>query len=744
MPQVAIIGLGLIGGSILQGLYERKFASRLVACDKSSMVKLAKEQGLVNLATTDIATAIAGVDMIVIATPTKAIEGVLREIFAAIVAGVVKYSVIITDVASTKGNILTYAEAIFGTVPAHFVPAHPIAGAEKSGFSHRNAQLFVGHQVIVCPHAGIDKKALHRVKQLWQTLGAYISEMDAVRHDTILAHTSHLPHLLAYNLTYQLACHSDNLDIFRYAAGGFRDFSRIAASDPTMWHDIFLANKTAILVALDAYEAHLGALRQLINTENSQKLQERLTTAKDARTHFGYMLLNTRSQAEATTMQTYRITPTTQSITGTIRVASDKSISHRTIMLGSLADGVTRVRHFLNGDDALCTLQAFQAMGVKIEQDGDSLTIYGVGIDGLCAPVKPLDMGNSGTSMRLLAGILAAQSFDSVLVGDVSLSKRPMERVAEPLRLMGADIQSTGAKGTAPLAIKGGQTLHGIDYRLPVASAQIKSCLLLAGLFAQGQTTIDEPKVSRDHSERMLQAFGYTVDKVGERISIVGGGRLTACDIVVPADISSAAFFMVLASIAKDGKLTLSDVGINPTRTGVIDILSLMGADITLHNTRQLGGEPVADITVRPATLHGIDIPEHLVPLAIDEFPVLFIAASCAIGQTRLTGAKELRVKESDRISVMAEGLAVLGVTCRVLDDGIIITGKGDSNAPIFTGGTIDAQHDHRIAMSFSVAAARASDEIVITGTETVNSSFPDFARLACQVGLPLTVCHAP
>lgn len=439
--------------------------------------------------------------------------------------------------------------------------------------------------------------------------------------------------------------------------------------------------------------------------------------------------------------QSYHITPS-HAISGIISVPGDKSISHRSIMLGALADGVTHVSGFLEGEDALATLQAFCDMGVEIHRDGDKVTIHGVGVDGLKAPKDALYMGNSGTSMRLLAGILSAQAFDSVMTGDVSLSKRPMERVAKPLREMGALIQTTGEKGTAPLSITGGQKLSAIEYALPVASAQIKSCLILASLWANGTTTIIEPEISRDHTERMLNAFGYPVKTDGNKISITGGGRLTATDIVVPSDISSAAFFMVLGAIGHGEGLTIQKVGMNPTRTGVIDILRLMGADISISNQTVVGGEPIADITVRPSELVGIDIPEHLVPLAIDEFPALFIASACAIGQTKLTGAKELRVKESDRIQVMADGLMTLGVDCTVLGDGIIINGKGISGEknPIFGGGEIISHHDHRIAMSFAVASARASDEIVIRGTQTVATSFPNFTELANQAGLNINV----
>jgi 3-phosphoshikimate 1-carboxyvinyltransferase len=424
-------------------------------------------------------------------------------------------------------------------------------------------------------------------------------------------------------------------------------------------------------------------------------------------------------------------------VQGTARVPGDKSISHRAVMLGALADGVTRVSGFLEGEDALATLNAFRAMGVEIEgPEQGRVTIHGVGMQGLRAPAAPLDMGNSGTSMRLLAGLLAGQTFTTTLTGDASLTRRPMARVADPLRTMGAVID-TAADGRPPLTIRGKGQLKAMDYVLPMASAQVKSCVLLAGLYADGVTRVTEPAPTRDHTERMLAGFGYPVQRDGATASLAGGGRLTACDIEVPGDISSAAFFMVAASIAPDSDLTLTHVGVNPTRTGVIDILKLMGADITLSNARTVGGEPVADIRVRSAKLRGIDIPAELVPLAIDEFPVLFVAAACAEGRTVLRGAEELRVKESDRIQVMADGLRSMGVTAEPTPDGIVIDG-----GPL-AGGEVHSHDDHRIAMSFSVAGLIATGPIRIRGCEVVATSFPSFVELASAAGLHIEQRHA-
>lgn len=403
-------------------------------------------------------------------------------------------------------------------------------------------------------------------------------------------------------------------------------------------------------------------------------------------------------------------------------------------MLGALAEGTTTVSGFLEGEDCLATLRAFRAMGVRIDgPERGQVTVHGVGLRGLHPPAEVLDMGNSGTSMRLMAGILSGQAFDTTLIGDASLMRRPMGRVTTPLAQMGARIDSA-AQGTAPLRIHGSARLTGIDYPLPVASAQVKSCLLLAGLYAQGVTRITEPAPTRDHTERMLQAFSYPLHRENDRtVALTGGGRLLGAEIDVPADLSSAAFFLVGASIAPGSDLVLEHVGLNLTRSGVIDILRLMGADIEILEPRLAGTEPVADLRVRSAPLRGLPIPAAFAPLAIDELPALFVAAACAEGETVFAGAEELRVKESDRIQAMADGLTTLGIAAQPLADGIIIQG----GEPL--GGLIDSHGDHRIAMSFSIAALRAAGLIRIQDCANVNTSFPDFVSLSRSVGLAIT-----
>lgn len=731
LNRVAFIGLGLIGSSLARVLREKGLAKEITAASRShSTLEVAIQLGVIDRGFEQAADAVRDADLVVLAMPVKATEAVMRSIKDALKPGAV-----VTDVGSTKGNVVAAADAVWGRAPATFVPGHPIAGSEKSGVLAGKVDLFARHKVILTPLPQTEPRALALVESVWKAAGADILLMDVQRHDEVLAKTSHLPHLLAFSLVDTLARESENLDIFRYAAGGFRDFTRIAASDPVMWHDIFLANKPSLLSALEHFEDGVQRLRKAIEQEDSETLLGIFTRARAAREHFTHMLAGTAYAKGPKPKNLEFVVQAGGRLSGSLRVPGDKSISHRAIMLGSLAEGVTEVSGFLEGEDALATLQAFRDMGVVIEGPSNGqVTVHGVGLRGLKAPPGPIYCGNSGTSMRLLSGILAAQPFESVMTGDPSLAKRPMERVAAPLRSMGANIRTTGDKGTPPLTIHGGQTLKGIAYDMPVASAQVKSGVLLAGLWAEGETSVTEPAPTRDHTERMLRGFGYPVDVQGATVRIQGGGKLTGTRIDVPADISSAAFFMVAASIAEGSDVTLQHVGINPTRIGVVNILRAMGADLTLLNEREVGGEPVADVRVRSARLKGIVIPKDQVPLAIDEFPAIFIAAACAEGQTVLAGAEELRVKESDRIQVMADGLAALGIPVQPTPDGIIIEGGQ------LGSGRVASHGDHRIAMAFAIAGLCASGPVEVEDCANVATSFPDFVGLAKAAGIHISV----
>jgi 3-phosphoshikimate 1-carboxyvinyltransferase len=433
----------------------------------------------------------------------------------------------------------------------------------------------------------------------------------------------------------------------------------------------------------------------------------------------------------------YQVSPGGK-IEGELTVPGDKSISHRALMFGGIAEGDTEITGFLAGEDCLATLRALQALGVRIDRpQPEHVLVHGVGSDGLKAASSALDMGNAGTAIRLFMGLLAPQRFNSTLIGDESLMKRPMERVATPLRAMGAEI--TTHDGKPPVEIRTSSGLRAIDYALPVASAQVKSAILLAGLQAYGRTHVIEPAPSRDHTERMLGAFGVEVLRDGPKIAIEGGQTLQGTQLRVPGDFSSAAFFIVAGCLAAENGLLLRNVGVNPTRTGLIELLQQMGADIRVHPHGSKGsgdsanGEPIADIEVRKSRLRGIKVPEALVPLSIDEFPILFVAAACAEGETLVRGALELRVKESDRLAAMAQGLTTLGVENQLLADGLWIRGTDR-----FGGGTIESHGDHRIAMSFAVAALKARAPIEILDVANVATSFPGFVTLARTAGLQI------
>jgi len=414
-----------------------------------------------------------------------------------------------------------------------------------------------------------------------------------------------------------------------------------------------------------------------------------------------------------------------------VTVPGDKSISHRALMLGGIAEGQTTVSGFLAGEDCLATLATMTAMGVEVEQpSATEITIQGVGLRGLVEPAQDLDLGNSGTAMRLMAGLLCGQSFTSVLTGDASLTSRPMQRVISPLGLMGASIDSN--EGRPPLTVRGDAALRGIDYTLPVASAQVKSAILLAGLYADGITTVKEPAITRDHTERMLGAMGVEVDRTDRRISMRGHQTLTGGNIQVPADLSSASFIMLAALLSDSADVLIEGVGVNPTRTGVIDILQAMGGDIGLENARLFGEEPIADIRVRSSTLHGGPVDPALVSLAIDEFPVLFVAAAAARGKTEFAGIGELRVKESDRIAAMSTGLRALGIQVDETQDGATVYGGP------FRGGEVESHGDHRVAMSLAVAGTIAGGTVTVNDVAAVNTSFPGFASCLADLGVSI------
>jgi cyclohexadieny/prephenate dehydrogenase / 3-phosphoshikimate 1-carboxyvinyltransferase len=731
---VLIVGLGMIGGSIACGLRAAHKNLVIKACDRNSEALQAAVSDGVLSGHGSIEDLCPEADLIIVCLPPLALIDALDDI-----ARSAKETATITDVASVKSEIQKKVDSIGGDFALRFISGHPIAGSEQSGYHAAIENLFAKRNIILTPASEVNQQCLQLVNEMWRSLGANVLGMSAERHDQVLAATSHLPHLLAFGIVDSLVKQELSEDIFRYAAGGFADFSRLASSDPQMWSDIFVSNSKATAEVLDDYIDNLTALKKAITEKDRDTLFSVFAEANSSRekfikTHFNpRTTLSTTDELETMNVK-FEIEPGGK-ISGKLRVPGDKSISHRSIIFGSLADGVSKVKGFLEGEDALNTLSAFREMGVNIiGPENGELTIYGVGMHGLKAPRKPLYMGNSGTAMRLLAGLLAAQSFDSELSGDESLESRPMNRIANPLREMGAQIK-TDEDGTPPLKIQGSE-LSAINYQMPMASAQVKSSILVAGMYAQGISTVVEPAICRDHTERMLAGFSYPVVQNSEtgKSELEGGHSLQATDIDVPADISSAAFFLVAASIAPGSELELTHVGVNPTRIGIINLLKQMGADIEVNNEQLVGGEPVADLLVRHSQLKGIEIPEQEIPLAIDEFPVLFIAAACADGETVLRGAEELRVKESDRIDAMAVGLNALGIETEVFNDGIRINGGQ------IGGGEVDSRGDHRIAMAFTVAGLRSSSRITVNNCANVATSFPGFVELANSSGINISI----
>ncbi|UTW14141.1 bifunctional prephenate dehydrogenase/3-phosphoshikimate 1-carboxyvinyltransferase [Marinobacterium rhizophilum] len=723
--KVLVIGLGLIGGSLAKALKQRRYCQHVIGYDRNpAELEAGLALGVIDEAAPDLRAAVAAADLVVLAVPVKATDRVLADIVP-----VLRAHTLLTDVGSTKGNVVAAAEAAFGTLPATFVPGHPIAGSEKSGVAAADAQLFERHKVILTPTPASSAEATLVIARMWQAVGAQVLQMEVGRHDQVLAATSHLPHLLAFSLVDTLAAEAANTDIFRYAAGGFRDFTRIAASDPTMWHDICLTNGDAILAQLDRFSAGVEKLRHAISSADSQAMLGIFTRAKASRDHFSRILSSSAyAQHPHSGPVDYRAQPGA-ALSGPVRLPGDKSISHRAIMLGSLAEGITSIEGFLESEDSLATLQAFRDMGVVIEGPHQgAVKIYGVGLHGLQPPPGALYLGRSGMSMRLLCGVLAGQAFDTELTGDVSLSRWSMEQVVLPLRQMGARID-TADGGLPPLRIRGAQSLHGIEHLLPVPSAQVKSALLLAGLYATGSTAVTEPAASRDHTERMLQGLGCTLDHATGRVAVQAGGRLRASRIDVPGDMSLAAFFIVGAAITPGSELLLQRVGINPTRTGLIEILRLMGADIRFEQERCAGGEPVADVRVCYRPLSAIEVPAVLLARASDELPLLMVAAACAQGATWIRGVGELRHDMDRLLKMLVTGLGALGIEALVGADSVCIRGGA------IGGGALNAGGDYRVAMAFAALSQRASGEIHISECACLEAAFPEFVTLACRAG---------
>lgn len=705
--RLGIVGVGLLGGSL--GLVARRdgLADEVVGVGRTRQnLDVALERGCIDRASTSI-DALAGADLVVIATPIGALAAA-----AGAVAPHLAEGAIVTDVGSSKASVVRDCTVALGGA-GRFVGSHPIAGMETSGASAARLDLFRGARCVVTPVADTDPGALASVKELWTALGMDVAEMSPEQHDRVLALTSHLPHVAAWALARAVeGGRSGEVDPLEFFGPSLRDMTRIAGASVEMWRDILLANRDAVLEQIDVLRARVDDLAAAVDASDGGALEAFLQQAADLRRDL--MARDTGAPAGVEEVAAAR------SLRGRVDLPGDKSIGHRALILGALANGTTRIDGLSQGEDNASTRSVLEALGVETCREGSRVWIEGRGFDGLRAPAAVLDCGNSGTTIRLMCGVLAGRPFEATLDGDDSLRTRPMARVTEPLGTLGAALESSA--GRPPIRVRGGGLVSGA-FELPVASAQVKTAILLAGLQAEGVTTVVEPGVSRDHTERLLPLFGVEVERPSPTtVSVRGPATLRAARVVIPADPSAAAFWLVAGSIVPGSRLELPGVSVNPTRTGALDVLRAMGANITLSERPSVGAEPVADIVVEAARLRATEVSGETMLRAIDEFPVLAVAAAVADGETVFADGAELRVKESDRLAAMTQGLGRLGVTVRESPDGMVVRGGAGIG-----GGEVETHGDHRIAMAFAIAGLVARAPVRVRDAGVMAVSDPGF-----------------
>ena len=697
--KLGIVGVGLIGGSAALAARRAGFATEVVGLGRTQEnLDTALSRGIVDVASRD-PEVLRDCDLVLLATPVRTLALSARQVVSEL-----RSDTVVTDGGSVKAEVVRDCEAILGS---RFVGSHPIAGTEDSGAAAADATLFQEAVCVVTPSQATRPEATALVRQFWEALGMRVVVMDAQAHDRALAVTSHLPHLLAFALAGVGA--GERAALVDLIGPSFRDMTRIASSSPEMWRDILLANADALGDVAGRFGEELEALRLAAVRGDGDALESRIRRAGNWKKHASG---NKEAVAE--------ISPCAGGLRGTVRVPGDKSIGHRALLFGGIAKGVTRIRGLSPGADNASTVQVLRGLGVRVERDGDEALVHGAGFAGLRSPSETLDCGNSGTTMRLCAGLLAGRPFVSRLDGDASLRSRPMARVQEPLAQLGAVIETED--GHAPLVVRG-QQLQAADVTLSVASAQLKTSVLLAGLQAEGRTVVREPLRSRDHTERLLPHFGVLVEVARDgSVAVQGPATLRAADVDVPGDPSAAAFWAVAASIVPGSEIHLPDVAMNPTRTGALDVLVAMGADIERTDKPAVGAEPVADLCIRHAALRGIAVAGEMMVRAIDEFPILTVAAAFAAGETTFADGAELRLKESDRISAMAAGLQSMGADVTEQPDGLRVQG-----GLALTGAFVETFGDHRIGMAFAVAALGASGAVCIADADAIAVSDPHF-----------------
>lgn len=726
--RILVIGLGLIGGSFARAARRLPKVDQVVGFDLNrEECELGVALEVIDSVAEDLQAEVRQADVVMLAVPVKAIEYVLAEI-----APWLKESALITDVGSTKVNVIAAAERIWSEVPAGFIPGHPIAGAEKSGVAASDADLFMQRKVILTPLAKTPEDARLTLARLWQSMGAEVLQMEPKRHDEVLAATSHLPHLLAFSLADTLAAEAESTDIFRYAAGGFRDFTRIAASDPTMWHDVCFANREPILAQIDRFTEGLAQLRAAVDSGDSQRLTGIFTRARASREQFSRILERAGYLQASSAPETLVVQPAT-ALSGHLRVPGDRSISHRAIMLAAVAEGVSDIDGFVESEDSLATIQVFRDLGVVIEGPHQGrVRVYGVGLNGLQQPAGPLYFGNSSTSLRMLLGLLAAQSFDSHIAGSSQLMQQSYTELLEPLQQMGAQFELSAA-GFPVRVIAGQQKLVPIEYAPGFASAQVKAALILASMASDIPLELYESNTTRDHTERLMRGFGVELIREGRSLQLAVGARLRAQSIQIPADLSFASAFVLAASLIPQTELIIEHTGVNPTRQQLLRILGRMGARYELLNESSSNGEPIADIRVYSAQLVGVDCTSTELAGLGDDLPLLLTAMSCAQGVSELSGIDRLPHRHQQLLEKMLSELQKLGVVIERLPGSVKIVPSS-----IEGGIALDA-HEHPVAaLALMIVGIVSQKGLNIAGCRALSSVFPEYVEQARRVGMRL------
>ncbi|MFT2111893.1 prephenate dehydrogenase/arogenate dehydrogenase family protein [Marinomonas sp. 2405UD68-3] len=725
---VLIIGLGMIGGSVAKALKDRGLATLYGSDRRETELSLGVSTGVIDFAVELTPDVIEKMDVILLATPVRAMEHVLE-----VIAPMLRSNTLVTDVGSTKASVIESAKRIFGSVPANFIPGHPIAGAEKSGVLAANPHLFENHKVIVTPLVASDLELLDRLHLFWSSIGAEVVSMDVDHHDLVLAGSSHLPHLLAYTLVDSLANSELRQDVFRFAAGGFRDFTRIASSDPVMWRDVFLVNKDATLVVLNEFMGRLDQMKEAIEASDSASMFGVFTRAKSARDHF-MRLLEERAAGNEINVKSISISfPVMGSVKGRVSLSGDKSLSHRAIAMAALSEGVSVLSNLDIGSNAKLTVQAFRDMGVVIEEYGEGqLRIHGVGLRGLKAPIAPINVGNSSTTLYILLPVLAGQDFEVSLIGEGDLLNLPLSDVLPVLRSMGADVSSSASSGL-PVHIKPDQ-IPKSDIVIQGSYSQAKMAAILAGCYSTGDVSFGLSVFNRNHTENLMAAFGCKLTEKDRAFDYPEDRCLKSADITLPADVTKTAWLILLATILPGSRLEIENILVNSTRTGYLSVLKRSGANIMTLSSFSCVPEVSESVLVQFSSLSSFLISEEEAFLIREELVFVCVAAVFAKGKSRVNGLSKLPFECEERLRSLIDSLMKLNVTCSIGNDYIEIEGSTPQ------GGELDCAGDYLLAMAQMALGARSSEVVKVQDCFGLFEEFSEFERVTESLGIPCLI----